>query len=110
MVGIGEQISYIREEGNLGRLTIPPEVEALVKEVGQPFGLQPAVTPLVGASTECSILLKYGFKAVCFITHRQGSAILPEWHRLTDTPDRLQVTALERIHALAWAVLQRLDQ
>jgi hypothetical protein len=109
MVGIGEQISYIREEGNLARLTIPAEVEALVKEVGQPFGLQPAVTPLVGASTECSILLKYGFKAVCFITHRQGSTILPEWHRLTDTPDRLQVTALERIHALAWALLQRLD-
>jgi hypothetical protein len=110
MVGIGDQISYIREEGNLNRLTIPPEVESLVREVGQPFGLQPASTPLVGASTECSILLKHGFKAVCFIAHHQGSSILPEWHRLTDTPDRLQVTSLERVQAISWALLQRFDQ
>jgi hypothetical protein len=110
MVGIGDRISYIREEGNLNRLTIPPEVESLVREVGQPFGLQPASTPLVGASTECSILLKHGFKAVCFIAHHQGSTILPEWHRLTDTPDRLQVTSLERVQALSWALLQRFDQ
>jgi hypothetical protein len=110
MVGIGDRISYIREEGNLNRLTIPQEVEALVKEVGQPFGLQPASTPLVGASTECSILLKHGFKAVCFIAHWQGSTILPEWHRLTDTPDRLQLTSLERVHAFTWDLLQRFDQ
>ncbi len=110
MVGIGEQISYIREEGTLGRLTIPAEVEALVKEVGQSYGLQPAVTPLVGASTECSILLKHGLKAVCLIAHHPGSTILPEWHRLTDTPDRLQVTSLERVQALAWDLLQRFDQ
>jgi hypothetical protein len=110
MVGIGDQISYIREEGNLNRLTIPPEVESLVREVGQPFGIRPASTPLVGASTECSILLKHGFKAVCFIAHHQGSTILPEWHRLTDTPDRLQVTSLERVQAISWALLQRFDQ
>jgi hypothetical protein len=110
MVGIGDRISYIREEGNLNRFTIPQEIESLVKEVGQRFGLQPASTPLVGASTECRILLKHGFKAVCLIAHRQGSTILPEWHRLTDTPDRLQVDTLERVHALTWDLLQRFDQ
>jgi hypothetical protein len=110
MVGIGDRISYIREEGNLNRLTIPQEVEALVKEVGEPFGLQPASTPLVGASTECSILLKHGFKAVCFIAHYQGSTIMPEWHRLTDTPDRLQVTTLGQVQAFTWDFLQRFDE
>jgi hypothetical protein len=110
MVGIGDRISYIREEGNIKRLTIPQEVERLVQQVGQPYGLHPVQTPLVGASTECGILLKHGFKAVCFIAHREGSSIMPEWHRLTDTPERLQLTALERAHALAWDLLQRFDQ
>ena len=109
MVGIGEEISYIREEGNLSRYTIPQELEMLVKEVGQEFGLGPVSTPFVGASTECSILLKHGFKAVCLVGHRRGSSFLPEWHRLTDTPDRLQQGALQRIHTLAWDLLQRLD-
>ena len=31
MVGIGDRISYVREEGNISRLTIPQEVETLVK-------------------------------------------------------------------------------
>ncbi len=110
MVGIGDRISYIREEGNISRLTIPQEVERLVMQVGQAYGLQPVQTPLVGASTECSILLKHGFKAVCFIAHIQGSTVMPEWHRLTDTPAHLQEASLERVHALAWDLLQRFDQ
>jgi hypothetical protein len=110
MVGIGDRINYIREEGNISRLTISQEVEALVMQVGQPYGLQPVQTPLVGASTECSILLKHGFKAVCFIAHQEGSKVMPEWHRLTDIPAHLQEASLERVHALAWDLLQRFDQ
>jgi hypothetical protein len=110
MVGIGDRISYVREEGNISRLTIPQEVETLVMQVGQPYGLHPVQTPLVGASTECSILLKHGFKAVCFIAHRSDSTVMPEWHRLTDVPSHLQESALERVHALAWDLLQRFDQ
>jgi hypothetical protein len=110
MVGVGDQISYVRQEGNLQRLTIPRETEAFMKEVGLRYGLQVAEAPLVGASTECSILWKHGFKAVCLIAHRKGSTLLPEWHRLTDTPDRLEVSSLERVHGLAWDVLQRFDQ
>jgi len=110
MVGIGDAISYIREEGNLSRHTIPAELERLVKEAGKEFGVGQVSTPFVGASTECSILLKHGYKAVCLIGFRKGSSNMPEWHRLTDTPDRLQGDALQRIHMLAWDLLQRLDQ
>jgi hypothetical protein len=110
MVGIGDRISYVREEGNISRLTIPQQVENLVEQVGQAYDLHPVQTPLVGASTECSILLKHGFKAVCFIAHIEGSSVMPEWHRLTDTPDKLQLPALERVHALSWDLLQRFDQ
>lgn len=110
LVGIGDGLSYVREEGNLHRRSIPTDVEALVNEVGKPYGLHPAITPLIGASTEGGTLWELGFKAVCFSAHHQGSPILPEWHRLTDTPDRLQVNTLERVHALAWDLLQRFNQ
>ncbi len=110
LVGIGDRISYVREEGNINRLTIPPEVETLINQVGHVYGLHPVQTPLVGASTECSILLSHGFKAVCFIAHVEGSTVMPEWHRLTDTPAHLQEGSLERIHALTWDLLQRFDQ
>lgn len=110
MVGIGDQISYIHTEGNLRPLTIPPETEAFIKEVGQNYGLEVAKAPLVGAATECSILWKYGFKAVCLIASHHDSSIMPEWHRLTDTPDRLQLSTLECVHSLTWDILRRFDR
>lgn len=110
MVGIGDGLCYIREEGNLRRRRISNEVEIILKEVGEPFGLHPVSTPPVGVFTEGGTLWEHGFRAACLSAYRKGSPILPEWHRLTDTPDRLQVATLERVHALAWALLQRLDQ
>jgi hypothetical protein len=110
MVGIGDGIRYIQDEGNLKRNHIAKEVEAIVKQVGEPFGIKPASTPPVGAFTEGGTLWEYGYKAVCLSAQYHNSPILPEWHRLTDTPDRLQVEALERIHSLALALLRRLDQ
>ena len=110
LVGIGDSLSYIQEEGNLHRQTIQPEVEALVKEVGKPYGLHPVRTPPVGGFTEGGTLWDLGFKAVCFSAHYHGSQLQPEWHRLTDTPDRLQVTTLERVQSLTWDLLQRFDQ
>jgi len=110
MVGIGDSLRYIHEEGNLRRHRIPKEVELLLQEVGEPFGIKPANTPPVGAFSECGTLWENGFKAACISAYYQNSLILPEWHRMTDTPSRLQVEALERVHALAWALLQRLDR
>jgi hypothetical protein len=110
LVGIGDRLSYVQEEGNLQRHTIPEQVEALVNEVGKPYSLHPVRIPPAGSFTEAGTLWEYGYKAVCFSAHYQESPILPEWHRLTDSPDRLQVTTLERIQALAWDLLQRFDQ
>ena len=110
MVGIGDSLCYIQEEGNLHRQTIPEQVEALVKEVGKPYGIHSIRTPPVGAFTEAGTLWAYDFKAVCLSAHYQGSPILPEWHRMTDIPDRLQVTTLDRVQKLIWDLLRRFDQ
>ena len=110
MVGIGDRISFLRQEGNMRPLTIPPDVDSFIKDVGQKYGLQFSHAPLVGAATECSILWRRGYKAVCLLAHYQGTTIMPEWHRLTDTSDHLQVSSLELVHGLAWDILQSFDQ
>jgi hypothetical protein len=110
MVGIGDRVGYIREEGNITRYTIPAELEALINEVGKPFGVEPSTGPLVGAATECSILLKHGYRAGCIISYRHGYKQLAEWHRLSDIPDHLELSSLERIQVLAWELLNRFDQ
>jgi Peptidase family M28 len=109
MVGIGDSVSYLRQEGNMRPLTIPPDVETFIKDVGQKHGLLLTQAPLVGGATECSILWRRGYKAVCLLAHRKGANLLPEWHRLTDTVDHLQVSSLERVHGLAWDILQSFD-
>jgi hypothetical protein len=110
LVGMGDSLSYITVEGNLRRRHIAPEVQALVQEVGEQYGLHPAAAPLVGASTEGGTLWEFGYQAVCFSAHYRGSPILPEWHRLTDTPGKIQLSTLEMVHKMAWDLLQRFDQ
>ena len=109
LVGIGEQLVYLRDEGAVRRRRIPPEVERLVQEVGGPFGLRPASTLTTGAFTEAGTAWEYGFKAVCLLAQRKGSPLMPEWHRLTDAAGRLEPEAMGRVHDLAWAILQKID-
>lgn len=110
MVGIGDRLGYIRQEGSFARVTIPPEIESMLTEVGEQHDLHPVQLPAVGAWTDCGLLLARNFKAVCLMAARSNTRIMPEWHRLTDTPDKLQPASMERIQALAWDLLKRLDQ
>jgi hypothetical protein len=110
MVGIGDGLRYTSEEGTLRRHHIPQEVEALLKDVGAPFDLRTVKAPLAGAFSEAGTLWEYGFKGVCLSADNKDSPILAEWHRLTDTPSRIQPTSLEHTHEFAWALLQRIDQ
>jgi hypothetical protein len=54
--------------------------------------------------------MHHGFKAACVIGSRKGSTLMPEWHRMTDTPSKLEPAALERVLGLTWDLLLRLDQ
>jgi hypothetical protein len=110
MVGIGDTLGYLRQEGSFSRVTIPHEIEAMLKEVGNPIGLQSLNTPMVGAWTECGLLLSRGYKAACLIAFKVGLPVIPEWHRLTDTSDKLQIASLERVQNFTWELLQRFDQ
>ena len=110
LVGIGERLVYLQSEGVLRKQKINPDVERLVREVGQAFDLEPRNGSGSGVFTETGVVWEHGFEGVCFLAQRPGSILLPEWHRPSDTPDRLQAETLGRVHDLAWALLQRIDE
>lgn len=110
LVGIGERLGYLQSEGMMRKQTISPQVERLAQQVGQDFGgLFPMKAGAFGAFTENGVLLEKGFRSLCLMVLPKDKLQLPEWHRLTDRADRLQVEALELAHQFAWALFQRLD-
>jgi Zn-dependent M28 family amino/carboxypeptidase len=109
LVGIGERLVYLQSEGVLRKQKIHPDVERLVKEVGQEFGLVALNGSGTGVFTETGVASEHGFDGVCFLARRSDSILLPEWHRPSDTPDRLQADTLDRVHELTWALLQKID-
>jgi hypothetical protein len=110
LVGIGERLAYLKTEGVIRPRRISPELEKRVLSVGAEFAIQPLRAAQFGAFTEGGAAWEYGFEAVCLLVLRQGSSLLPEWHRLTDRADRLQASALEKAHHFAWNFLAEIDQ
>ncbi len=109
LVGIGERLVYLQSEGVARRRRIPPEVEALLQRVGGAYGLQPVPASGFGAFTETGAVWERGLRGATLLALREGSDLLPEWHRMSDTPERLQPETLGRVHELAWALLQEID-
>ena len=107
--GIGERLAYLPVEGVVRRKHIPQEVERLVCQVGERFGLEAAPGSAAGYFTEAGAAWEHGYQAVCLVSLPRGSNLLPEWHRLTDRPERLQPEALARMGELAWGLLSRLE-
>jgi hypothetical protein len=108
LAGIGDQLVYMHDEGVVRRRSIDPQVERLLQEAGQAFDLRPVSTRGTGAFTEAGCAWEHGFhRAVCLLAQRRGSPLMPEWHRLSDVPERLQACTLERMHALVWEILRQ---
>jgi hypothetical protein len=112
LVGIGERLVYLSSEGVLRKRTIPKEVAARLQIAAAQAGipLQPVNAGWLGVFTESGALWEHGYRAACLVSLRQGMNSLPEWHRLSDTPEKLEAAALERAHAVAWQWLQQNDR
>jgi hypothetical protein len=112
LVGIGERLVYLSGEGVLRKRRIPKALAERLESIAQGTGIpiQPVSAAWAGVFTETGALWEHGFQAACLVSLRQGSDLLPEWHRLTDAPDRLEAPALARVHQFAWALLQETDR
>jgi hypothetical protein len=109
LVGIGERLVYLRSEGVVRKRRISSAVESLILAVNPEHALEAINGAGLGVFTETGVVWEYGYQGVCLVTLKKGSPLLPEWHRLTDTTDRLQADALHRVHEFAWALLQKID-
>ena len=109
LVGIGERLVYLQSEGVVRRKHIPAVVEELMKRTGDAFSLQPVNAARFGAFTETGVAWGRGLQAATLMALRQGTPLLPEWHRMTDAADHLQSETLAKVHGLAWAILQDVD-
>lgn len=109
LVGIGDQLVYVNEEGTLRPRHISTQVERLVSQAGQAYGIRPFSLRRVGAFTENGTAWEHGFNSVCLMAQQSGVSLMPEWHRLSDVPSRLSPETLGRVNALVWDLLHRLD-
>jgi hypothetical protein len=107
LVGIGEQVGYVAREGVLRRPRLSPDLAQRVQAALPPeLKAQPVDWGWHGVFTEAGALWLKGYRAVCVTCRRRDSDLLPEWHRLSDTPDRLEAAALGQAHTAAWELLQ----
>lgn len=109
LVGIGDKLVYLQGEGLIRRRRLVPAVEHLVTGVPD-HDISPWSWGRMGGFTETGAAWELGYQAVCLLMLRASSSLLPEWHRMSDTPDKLQRPALEKTHEYAWALLQRYDR
>jgi hypothetical protein len=109
MVGVGTQLAYIQREGVIHKTQIPAQVEKLLLSAGEEFGIKSLDAGNIGAFTEMGALWEYGYQGACLLLQPGSSPSMPEWHRLSDVPSRLQPESLEIAHNFAWTLLNEID-
>jgi len=109
LVGIGDELVYLRSEGVVRPSRVPPQVEALLARTAQHVPIHPVSAAGVSVFTEANAARERGFEAVCLMTRSSGQPALAEWHRLSDLPEKLSAQALGLAHAFAWELLQQVD-
>ena len=120
LVGIGDRLAFLENEGILRPRTISPAVRKQVQAAaqrlvernaeGEGSGSVPIIQPVRGALrgvfTEMNIAWEQGFHGVCLTVGSSVDGSLPQWHRLTDIPKNFQESAFACTHALVWELLQ----
>ncbi|RMF48490.1 MAG: M28 family peptidase [Anaerolineae bacterium] len=102
VTGIGDQMAYVAAEGVVQAQRIAPDLAAYL----QSLDVRPLSLAHIGAYTEMGVVWRRGLSGACLMSKPSDTHLIPEWHRLTDTPDKLQPEALQRIHDLVWRILQ----
>jgi hypothetical protein len=118
LVGVGERLVYLEQEGLLRPRRISPSVRALVQtaaerlaqRTGTALSLQPVNAARYGAFTEMNIAWEHGFQGVCLMVFSSTERGLPEWHRLTDTSKNYQVAAFQMAHEMAIEMIRMKDE
>ncbi|MER3513730.1 MAG: hypothetical protein C4310_04495, partial [Chloroflexota bacterium] len=108
-VGSGD-LCYITREAMSLPYHSDPGLIALAGEIARrrpELGAQPRV--FTAAYTEGAIGVKAGLRTLTLLG-LTPDGFVPNWHRLTDTPDRVDPAMLARTEAFVWELLQAIDR
>jgi hypothetical protein len=109
-VGNGDHLVYLTHESPVRPEPIHPEALQVARQAAARCPQLEAVgAPAVGGYTEMGVVNHVGLRGLCLLTIPRGLKAVGEWHRPTDTADRLQPEALARVQEFAWAVMQEWD-
>ena len=91
-----------RRRDSCSAMRYHPTLVELCEEIGDGRGMMSRNT------TDALIARSAGFPAIT-ITSRNALDYAPNWHQMTDTPDRIEPDSLDRTYAFCSALLERLD-
>jgi hypothetical protein len=101
--------AWLVREGIVIPFRADPRLVALAEELARAhpeWGAFPA--RISGGNTEMADALRAGVPAITLMgIGRRGEK--PYWHRIDDTPDKMNPAVMERAWAFAWAFVQALD-
>ncbi len=101
MAGTGT-VRWIEKEGLVLAMRYHPTLIGLCEEIGDGRAMTSR------QATDALIARTAGFPAIT-ITSRNALDYAPNWHQMTDTPDRIDPDSLERTYEFCCALLERLD-
>ena len=102
MAGTGS-VRWMEKEGLVLAMRYHPTLVQLCEEIGEGRGMTSR------QATDALMARAVGFPAIT-ITSRNALDYAPNWHQMTDTPDRIDPDSLERTYAFCSALLERLDE
>ena len=108
--GIGADPAYILSETFLLKSPSDPNLIQLADQIAdQQPELKIHSLHWGGAYTDGTIGAKHSFRILTIASLRRDGSF-PEWHRLTDTVENVDVEVLERSEKFLWALLQGIDK
>src|SRR5688500_13799270 len=102
MAGTGT-VRWMEKEGLVLAMRYHPTLVQLCEEIGEGRGMTSR------QATDALMARAVGLPAIT-ITSRTALDYAPNWHQMTDTPDRIGLDSLERTYAFCCALLERLDE
>lgn len=106
----GGDLCYITREAMSLPYNSDPGLIALAGAIARrrpDLGAQPRI--FTTAYTEGAIGIKAGLRTLTFLG-LTSDGFVPNWHQLTDTPDRVDAAMLARTEAFVWELLQAIDR
>ena len=108
--GIAADPAYILSETFLLKSPSDPDLIKLADQIAdQQPELKIHSLHWGGAYTDGAIGAKHGFRILTIASLRRDGSF-PEWHRLTDTVENVDVEVLDRSQKFLWMLLQEIDK